>query len=124
MCLQQFQRYDIDSASVGRIQHDLGRGEFLRSLQKTRGTQTPAIAGLQPREAMLGTRCRQIVAKIFRQRQKFRCHHNANGVIAAVFGPGVAATIPIEPSQRIDGAGLQRLTQNIERWFFHTLTLA
>ena len=65
-----------------------GRGRaFLMRLQEPRRDQTPAIAGLQAGKSELGPGRGQIIAKVFRQRQKFRRHDGADRVTPGILTP-------------------------------------
>src|ERR1700733_15535476 len=77
--------------------------------------EAPAIARPQPLEAELRNRCRQIVARRLRKREKFGVDPRAHGMHADILRPGVAAPVAIEAGQRLGAAFAERLAEDILR---------
>ena len=106
----------------GRQMH-LRRGIFFMRLQEAGRAQAPPIPGLQPGEPKFWARRGQVIAKIFRQGQKFSRHDGADRVLAAIFWPGIAAAIAIKSGHRGRGTGFKFTAQDIYRWRAHFFPL-
>jgi hypothetical protein len=78
-----------------------------------RRAQTPAITGLQSREAEFRDRRREIIAAGLRIRKKFRGHDGAHRVAADVLATGVAATVSKKTRHRAQGADFESIAQHI-----------
>lgn len=79
----------------------------------------PAVAGFESGEAVLGVGGDEVVADGFLMAEEFIVHDDAYGVLAAVFGAGIAFAIAIEAGERICAAGLEDGAENV---FYHEFT--
>jgi hypothetical protein len=79
----------------------------------TRGTKTPTVARLQTGEGKCRHRRGEVIATLFREREKIRCHHGADRMTAHVFWACIAAPVPIEPCHGLEGTNFQRLAKHI-----------
>src|SRR5579883_29714 len=113
--LELVERDDLQGDGVGRLEHDLRRRAGIERLLPARGAEAPAVAGLQPGEAVLREGCAEVVAGLLRERQELRRHDAANRVQAKVLLAGVAAAVAIEPGDRVDRAGSERPAQDVDR---------
>ena len=61
---QRLKAHMIKNPFMCGFQNDLSDNTCAQGFDPTRRTDTPSIAGLQPRELKLGARCNQIIAMI------------------------------------------------------------
>jgi DNA-binding Lrp family transcriptional regulator len=111
--LERGQRHDLQRPFVRRRQHD-GRGHpFGIRPQPVRGGHAPPVAWYQPGEPELRHRRRQIVSDATLVLKERGCHHRADRVTPLVFGPRVAAAVPVEAGKRIISARFKFAAEHI-----------
>jgi len=113
--LQHIERDDVNRADMCSLQINLRGGPFLMRLQKAARAQAPTVARFQPDKAIFRAGGGQVIAKIFRQGQKFCRHHSADCVPPLVHRAGIAAAIAEKPCQRRCGTAFQHATKHVER---------
>ena len=102
------------------MQVDARRAAFVVGLEEPAGAKTPTVASLEARKPKLGARRAQIIADIFRERQKLVRHDRADRVATGVFRTSIAGPVAEKSGHGGGGAGLQGTTKNVERRvFFH-----
>src|SRR5437868_5402830 len=94
--LQLVEGHDLQRYRMGRLENDLRRLAGVQRLLPASGAQAPTVAGLQPGEAELGHRRRQVVALALREGEELGGHDDANRVQAHVLAAGIAAGVAIE----------------------------
>src|SRR5260370_9750252 len=82
-------------------------------LLPARRAQAPAVARLQPREAGLRHRRRQIVAGGAREREKIGVDPGAHGVHAEIVRAGLTAAGALKPGQRFRPPFGERLDKRL-----------
>ena len=100
MLAQDINRYDFQRTHMGGVQVHLGCAALFVGLQEPTGAQAPSVACLEARKAVFGPRRAEVIADVFRKRQKFGCHHGADRVAAVVGRTGVAGPVAEEPRHR------------------------
>ena len=93
---------------------DPRRAAFVMGLQKPGRATTRLIARFQSRKPPLWARGRQVIADIFRKRQKLRRHQRANRMAAVILCAGVTRAIAEKARQRVIRTWFQRIAENIE----------
>ena len=99
---------------VGAGEDDLGGGAGFPGFLPALGAEAPAVAGVEAGEAELGARGGEVVAAGAGEGEEVVGDADADGVAAAVGGAGVAAAVAEEAGHRVEGAGLQRLAEDVE----------
>src|SRR5215212_3895646 len=95
--LQVVERDDVQGHGMRRLEHDLRGGAGFQRLLPAAGAQAPAVARLQPGEAVLRHRRREIVALSLGEGQELGRQDHTDRVQAEVLVPGIAAAVAIEP---------------------------
>ena len=113
--LQFVERHDAQRCRMGGFEHDLRGGVAVERFLPAGGAQAPAVAGLQAGKAILRQGGAEIVAVGLGKGQERRGRDHADRVQADILGAGIAAAVAIEAGDRLDGAGLQRAAQDIDR---------
>ena len=125
--LQDFERNDIQRMMVGAFQHDPGRSAGQICLFPAQRAQAPLVTILQARKSILGNRSAQVVAAAGAECEEIRGHHGTDDMRADVIDAGLAAAVPEETGERIEGTRNQRFTQDIgggRRWSIHAASIA
>lgn len=112
---QGFQRYYVKGSLVRGGQNHRCCRTVQVGLHPAARDDAPAVSRLQAGEAVLGARCRQVVAHSLLMDEEVSGDDGAYGVTAHVLRPGVAAAITIEPGRRVRPTLLQRATHDIAR---------
>ena len=92
---------------MGGGEHDVGRGTVVVGPQPVDGGHAPAVAGHQSGESVLRQRSAEVVADAPLVLEERLRHDRADRVAAPIFRAGVAATVAIEPGERVAAAGLE-----------------
>ena len=111
--LERLERHELERALVRRRQHDVGRDAVLVGAPPVERGHAPAVAGHQPREAVLRHRRRQVVADAALVLEELRRHDRADRVAADVLDAAAAATVPVEAGDRIAAAGLELAAEDV-----------
>ena len=82
MLNQEIEGNDLQRVLVGGLKDDRTGRSGLLHLQPARGTDAPAVAGLEPRKAILRERRGKIVAERLGGGEERRIDNAANGVDA------------------------------------------
>jgi len=112
----RFQRDQFQRALVRGLKNDTWSHVVLVSLLPTRGAETPAAAGLETGESVLGHGGREVVAGEFGELKELGRQFHTNGVRTMILIIGVATTVAKESGHWIGAARLERTAQNIERF--------
>src|SRR5947209_3441402 len=80
-------------------------------------SDAPAVAGHEPREVIFGDRSAQIVADHLLVLEELRAHDRADRVAADVLRARAAATIPVEPCQRVFATAFEATAEDVS---FHS----
>jgi hypothetical protein len=104
--LQRGERNDLKRPLVGGRQHyEGGRAVFVRPQLVQRG-HAPAVAGLEPREAVHRHRGHQVVADPTLVLQKSGRHHRADCVAPPILRTGMTAPVTEEAGDWVAATGL------------------
>jgi hypothetical protein len=104
---------DLERGLVGGFKHDGAGCSCLVNLKPSAGADAPAIALLEPWEAVLRHGCGEIVAQPRRGCEELLCDDAADGVNAEIVGAGVAASIAKKTGDGVCAASFQRLAEHI-----------
>src|SRR5580692_11748391 len=99
---QVAQLHPLEGGGMGGLEHDGRCHPRLEGLLPARCAQAPLVARLEPVEAELGMRGREVVADGGGEGQEVRRDPGADGVHAQVFGAGVATAVAVEAGQRVE----------------------
>lgn len=86
------ERHDLQRSTMCRLQADLRCAAGLESLLPPRRAEAPAVPRLEPQEAELRSRRRQVIASGAGELEELRRHHGTDGMRAGIRGVGLAAT--------------------------------
>src|ERR1700680_2746658 len=99
--LERVERHDLETRLMRRGKADAWRMAGVERLLPARRAQAPAIARLQPVEAELRQRGREVVAGGLRKRKELGVDLGADRVQPDILGAGIAAAFAVEPGQRL-----------------------
>src|SRR5437763_13509589 len=88
---QKLERNDLESILMRGLENDRAGGAGLLHLEPAGGTDAPAVAGFQAREAELGHGGAEIISERLRGREERRVDNAADSVDAVVFNAGLTA---------------------------------
>src|SRR5262249_59018875 len=94
-------------------QHYVGGYPVLMSPQPVHRGHTPAVAGGEPGEAVLGPRSYQVVADLTLMLEERGRDHRADRMAPEVLGTRAAAPVPVKAGEGINPAGLKLSAQHI-----------
>ena len=103
---QKFERDNLEGGLVGRFEDDGAGGSSLLDLEPASSADTPAVAGLEAREAVLGHGRAEVVAKGLGGGKEGGVDEAADGVDAEVVGSGLAAAGAVEAGHGFAAAGV------------------
>jgi hypothetical protein len=111
--LERGERNDLKHPIMGGRQHDVGgRAVFVRPQPVRRG-HAPAVAGLEPTEAVQRHRAHQVGADSTLVLQKSGRHHRADCVAPSVLRTGATAPVAEKASEWVDATRLQLAIEHI-----------
>ncbi len=113
VCRQLFKRNKVQRAYMCCLKHDRRRDARSQRLSPAKRAKTPAVPGLEPREAICRDRGLQVIAPGTAEGQKLCCHAGADDVGAAIFLYRMAPAIAKIARQRGKTAGLKGPAQNV-----------
>src|SRR5262245_34367587 len=113
--LELGERAIAERARFRRAQHHARRHPRLERLGPARRAQAPAVARLQPGEAVIGHRRREVVAARFGELEELRRHHGADRVGPHILPARIAAAVAEEAGHRFRRAQRELAAQHIER---------
>jgi hypothetical protein len=111
--LKRGERDELERTLVRGCQHNEGGRPVLMSPQPVRRGHTPAVAGREPGETVLGPRSYQVVADLILMLEERGCDHRAERVAPEVLGTRATAPIPVKTGEGIKAAGLKLSSQHI-----------
>src|SRR6267154_2705355 len=115
MSAQCLERAPLDGAGMRGGEMNRRRRARFERLLPARGAQTPAVAGLQTVEAVLGMGRAEVVALLEGESEELLRHPGAHEVHAGVGAVRAAAAVAHESGQRIEAARLQLGPENVAR---------
>lgn len=114
MFLKEGERHDFEGAGVsgreGYGRGDPGEQRFL----PTRGAYAPTVAGLQAGEIVVGHGRREVVAGGAAEGEELGGDLDTDRMATVVVGTGVAMAVAKKTGERIERAGLERATEDVE----------
>jgi len=110
---EQFKGDNLERRLMGGFEDDGAGGASLLHLEPARGTDAPAVAGLEAGEAMLRHGGGEVVAEGLRRGQEGLVDHAADGVDAEVVGAGLAAAGAVEAGHGSAAAGGEGLAEDV-----------
>ena len=113
MRLQHIKRNDVEGALVGRLQIHRATHARVHRQQPCPSANAPGITRLQSRKIESGCRCDEVVAHVLGKLEEIVGQDAADGVGPTVAIVGVAASIPVPPSERVLRTGFEFGAQDV-----------
>ena len=111
---EQIVDFDVfQGALMAALEDDMGGLAGLPCLLPAGSTETPAIARLQTRKTVLGSRRTQVVSTGRRKREELVGHDGANRVTPAVVVGRVATTVAEKASDRTGRTRQEHFTKDV-----------
>jgi hypothetical protein len=111
--LERSERNDLEGTFMGGRQHDeRGRAILVRPQPVQRG-YAPAVAGHEPREAVLRHRGDQVIADATLVLEERGGNHRADRVATPVLRTGTTAPVTVKTGEGVDTTRLKLATENI-----------
>lgn len=113
MLTQRLERHYVKGPFMRRRQHHVGRRTVEVGAKPVRRGDAPAISRYQPREPEVRHRGDQVIAYGTLMVEELGRYDSADRMAAQILGAGVAATIAVEPGDRVVTARLEFAAKHV-----------